>query len=67
MTAMYRGECAPIKWWFFEIPEIDMSGQARRLIEVEVEAIDIVATWLRVAPESISVALTVDVPAECVG
>jgi hypothetical protein len=41
-----------------------MSGQARRLIEVEVEAIDIVATWLRVAPESISVALTVNVPAE---
>lgn len=52
------------KWWFFEIPEIEMSGQARRLSEVEFEATDIIATWLRIAPEAIEVALDVDVPAE---
>lgn len=52
------------KWWFFEIPEIDMSGQARRLADVENEAIDIIATWLQIDPETVAVALDVDVPVE---
>lgn len=52
------------KWWFFEIPEVDMSGQARKLSEVESEATDIIATWLQVRPETLAVALNVDVPAE---
>lgn len=52
------------KWWFFEIPEIDMAGQARKLDEVEFEARDIIATWLKVDFESIVVSLNVDIPAE---
>lgn len=52
------------RWWFFRIPDIDMSGQARRLAEVEYEATDIIATWLRVDTESVSVALDVVVPVE---
>lgn len=52
------------KWWFFEIPDIDMSGQARRLTEVESEARDIIATWLQIDAESVAVTLDVDVPVE---
>lgn len=52
------------KWWYFEIPEVAMSGQAKRLAEVESEAIDIIATWLQIDPETVAVTLDVDVPAE---
>lgn len=52
------------KWWMFKIPEIDMSGQARRLAEVEFEATDIIATWLKVDFESVAVALEVEVPSD---
>jgi predicted XRE-type DNA-binding protein len=52
------------KWWYFEIPEIDMSGQAHRLTAVEFEAVDIIATWLQVDAGSITVELDVEVPAD---
>ena len=52
------------KWWYFTIPEVNMSGQARKLLEVEFEATDIIATWLRINPETVAVSLDVDVPAE---
>lgn len=52
------------KWWFFEIPDIDMSGQARTLSEAEFEATDIIATWLQLDPSTISVAMDIEVPAE---
>ena len=52
------------KWWYFEIPEINMSGQARKLAEVEFEATDIIATWLQIDPKTVAVTLDVDVPAE---
>ncbi len=52
------------KWWYFEIPEVNMGGQARKLAEVEFEATDIIATWLQIDPETVAVTLNVDVPAE---
>ena len=53
------------KWWYFEIPNVNsMSGQARRLTEVEFEATDIIATWLKIEPETITVTLDVEVPSE---
>ena len=51
-------------WWFFEIPEIDMSGQARKLSEVSFEASDIIATWLKIDAEIIAINLDVEIPAE---
>lgn len=50
------------RWWFFQIPAIDLSGQARKLSEVEFEATDIIATWLQVPHESVAVSVNVDVP-----
>lgn len=52
------------KWWYFEIPEVNMSGQARKLAEVETEAADIIATWLQIDADTVGVTLDVDVPAE---
>ena len=57
MTVRRDGE-----WWFFEIPAINLSGQASRLSEVESEARDIIATWLQVDPTTITVTLDVVVP-----
>lgn len=51
-------------WWYFEVPEIDMSGQARKLSEVEFEATDVIATWLEIDADTISVDLDVEVPEE---
>ena len=52
------------KWWYFRIPELDTSGQARTLEEVPFEATDIIATWLRVDESEVGVKLTVELPAE---
>jgi phosphoribosylformimino-5-aminoimidazole carboxamide ribonucleotide (ProFAR) isomerase len=52
------------RWWYFEIPEINMSGQARRLSEVPFESSDIIATWLKTEPEKFTVDLNVDLPQE---
>lgn len=65
MTATYRVNVRRDgNWWYFEIPDIDMSGQARKLTEVEFEATDIIATWLKVDADTIVVELDVDVPEE---
>lgn len=47
------------RWWVFEIPELGTGGQARTLAEVEFEARGVAAMWLDVAPETVTVSVTV--------
>lgn len=49
-------------WWFFEIPEIDMSGQTRKLSDVSFEATDVIATWLKIDAGTVAVDLNVEIP-----
>jgi DNA-directed RNA polymerase specialized sigma subunit len=47
------------KWWVFRIPELDTSGQARNLAEVETEARGIISAWNEVPLEDIAVNVTI--------
>lgn len=51
-------------WWYFEIPEIGLSGQARKLSDVSFEASDIIATWLKIDADTVAVDLSVEIPDE---
>ncbi|MGA1836583.1 hypothetical protein VD659_06585 [Herbiconiux sp. 11R-BC] len=42
-------------WWYFRVPELDTSGQARTLSGVRIEARDVIATWLRVDEREVDV------------
>lgn len=43
------------EWWYFRIPELETSGQARTLEEVAHEARAIIAMWLRADESEIKV------------
>ncbi len=65
MTTTYEVHAARDgRWWYFRVPELNTSGQARSLSEVPFEARDVIATWLRIDESEVDVALHVDLPAE---
>ncbi|MFT4299510.1 MAG: hypothetical protein QM597_07750 [Aeromicrobium sp.] len=49
------------RWWVFDIPELGTGGQARSLAELSHEAQGVAAMWLNVAPETVTVEVTIHV------
>lgn len=65
MTTTYEVHAARDgRWWYFRVPELDTSGQARSLDDVPFEARDVIATWLQIDEGEVEIALHVDLPAD---
>ncbi len=52
------------RWWTVEVPELDVTGQARNLAEVDDVAREIVALVLDVDPGDVCVRTTVGLPGD---
>lgn len=50
------------RWWYFRVPELDTSGQVRRVRELEQEARDVISLFLNVDETSFDVAVNVEIP-----
>lgn len=46
------------KWWVFTLPELNTTGQAHTLEDVETEARNVAAMWLNIDPTTITITVT---------
>jgi len=52
------------RWWLVDVPDLDVTGQARSVSEVETVAREIIGLVLDVEPNTVDVIVTVQLPDE---
>ncbi len=50
------------RWWFIEVPALDISGQAASVSEVDAVAREVIGLVLDVEPDTIDVTVSVELP-----
>ena len=50
------------RWWLIDVPELDVTGQARTLAEADAVAREIIGLVVDVAPDTIDVAVVTELP-----
>jgi len=52
------------RWWFVNVPELDVAGQARNAAEIDEVAREIIGLWLDIDPTAFDVELDVKIPGD---